>query len=155
MGSYSTGQQYSAGEAIEYHYMSYSFEPEIIFSPKWMEIDYKASFSFNRSKTAEEWTKTLADWTQRLTLISTIGNVDISLSGVLYHNELQSSPSVNTLLADAKLTWRIGKVRLAATLRNLFNKHTYTETTYSGVGIFTNRYWLRPRELMVSVQFSL
>lgn len=154
-GSYSTGQQYTAGEAINYHYVAYGFEPEIIFSPKWMEINYRGSFSFNRSKTAEEWTKTLADWKQRLTLTSTIGNVDISLSGVLYHNELQGSPSVNTLLADAKLTWRIGKVRLAASLRNLLNKHTYTETTYSGVGIFTNRYWLRPRELMVNVQFSL
>ncbi len=154
-GSYSAGQQYSAGEAINYHYVSYSVNPEIIFSPSWMEIDYNGSFSFNRSKTEEEWSRTLADWTQRQTLISTIGNVDLSVSGVLYHNELQGSPSVNTLLADAKLTWRIGKVRLSATLRNLFNKHTYAETTYSGVGIFTNRYWLRPRELMVKVQFSL
>ena len=102
-----------------------------------------------------EWTKTLSDWTQRLTLISTISHIDITLSGVLYHNEIQGSPSVNTLLADAKLTWRIGKVRLSAALRNLFNKKTYEETTYSGVGIFTNRYWLRPRELMVNVQFSL
>ena len=98
---------------------------------------------------------TLSDWTQRLTLISTIRHIDITLSGVLYHNELQNSPSVNTLLADAKLTWRIGKVRASATLRNLFNKKTYEETIYSGVGIFTNRYWLRPRELMVNVRFSL
>ena len=112
-------------------------------------------FSFNRSKTGGDWTKTLANWTQRLTLISTIGNVDLSLSGVLYHNEIQNSPSANTLLADAKMTWRIKKIRISASLRNLFNKKTYEETTYSGVGIFTNRYWLRPRELMINVQFSL
>ena len=53
------------------------------------------------------------------------------------------------------MTWRLRKVRFSASLRNLFNKKTYDETTYSGVGIFTNRYWLRPRELMLNVQFSL
>ena len=154
-GNYSKGEQYSAGKMIDYRYTSYAFSPELIFSPAWMEIEYKGDFSFNRSKTGGDWTKTLANWTQRLTLISTIGNVDLSLSGVLYHNEIQNSPSANTLLADAKMTWRIKKIRLSASLRNLFNKKTYEETTYSGVGIFTNRYWLRPRELMINVQFSL
>lgn len=154
-GNYSVGEQYSAGKTIDYRYVSYGFVPEIIFSPSWMEIDYKGDFSFNRSKAGTEWTNTLANWTQRLTVVSTIKNVDISLSGVIYHNEIQDSPSSNTLLADAKLTWRMGKVRFSAALRNLFNKKTYEETSYSGVGIFTNRYWLRPRELMVNVQFSL
>lgn len=154
-GNYSVGEQYSAGNTIDYRYVSYGFVPEIIFSPSWMEIDYKGDFSFNRSKAGTEWTNTLANWTQRLTVVSTIRNVDISLSGVIYHNEIQDSPSSNTLLADAKLTWRMGKVRFSAALRNLFNKKTYEVTSYSGVGIFTNRYWLRPRELMVNVQFSL
>ena len=153
--NYAAGQQYSAGEKIDYEYISYGFKPEIIFSPSWMEFDYEGNFTFNRSKTAEEWMKTLADWTQRLTLTSTINNVDLSLSGVLYHNEIQNSPSVNTLLSDAKVTWRIKKLRFEASLRNIFNKKTYDLTTYSGVGIFTNRYWLRPREFMLSIQFAL
>ncbi len=154
-GNYSDGQQYSAGESIAYKYVSYGFTPGIIFSPSWMEVDYSGHFVFNRSKSGQEWTSTLANWTQRLTLTSTFSHFDVSLSGVLYHNEIQSSPSVNTFLADAKATWRMRKVRLSVSLRNLFNKQTYAETTYSGVGIFTNRYWLRPRELMVNVQFSL
>ncbi len=154
-GNYSEGEQYSAGEDISYKYSSYGIHPEIIFSPTWMEVDYKGDFSFNRSKANEEWTETLANWTQRLTLTSTISHVDLSLSGVLYHNEMPASPSSNVLLADAKMTWRLRKVRFSASLRNLFNKKTYDETTYSGVGIFTNRYWLRPRELMLNIQFSL
>lgn len=154
-GNYSTGQQYSAGTAIDYKFLSYSLKPELIFSPSWMEIDYEGNFTFNRSKTAEEWMETLADWTQRLTLTSTIGHVDLSLAAVLYHNEIVNSPSVNTLLADASATWRIKKLRFSAALRNIFNKKTYDEMTYSGVGIFTNRYWLRPRELMLNVQFAL
>ncbi len=154
-GSYSLGDQYSNRQNITYKYTSYGIHPEIIYSPTWMEVDYKGDFSFNRSKANEEWTETLANWTQRLTLTSTISHIDLSLSGVLYHNEMPGSPAANILLADAKLTWRTGKVRFSASLRNLFNKKTYDETTYSGVGIFTNRYWLRPRELMLNIQFSL
>lgn len=153
--NYSNGQQYSGGESVQFKYVSYGVQPEIVFSPSWMEIDYKGEFAFNRNKTGEVWTKTLADWTQRLTLTSSISHVDLSLSGILYHNEIDGSPPVNTLLADAKVVWRMKRLRLTASLRNIFNKTKYAETTYSGIGIFTNRYWLRPRELMVTAQFSL
>lgn len=154
-GNYSEGIQYSAGDDISYKYSSYGITPEIIFSPNWMEVEYMGNFTFNRSKTHAEWTETLADWSQRLTLTSTISHVDVSLSSVLYHNEIPGSPSANILLADVKIMWRLHKVRFSASLRNIFNKKTYDETTYSGVGIFTNRYWLRPRELMLNIQFSL
>ena len=153
--NYSNGQQYSGGESVQFKYVSYGVQPEIVFSPSWMEIDYKGEFAFNRNKTGEVWTKTLADWTQRLTLTSSISHVDLSLSGILYHNEIDGSPPVNALLADAKVVWRMKRLRLTASLRNIFNKTKYAETTYSGIGIFTNRYWLRPRELMVTAQFSL
>lgn len=154
-GNYVTGQQYSSGSSIDFKYLSYSFQPQIILSLPCFEIDYNGMFTFNRSKTADEWMNTLADFTQRLALTSTIKDIDITLSGVHYHNEILNSSTINTLLADARLTWRLKKVRLSAELRNIFNKKTYEETTYSGIGIFSNRYWLRPRELMVNAQFSL
>lgn len=155
IGSYATGEQYSSGAAIDYKYFSYGFQPQIIYSPSWLEIDYKAEFTFNRSRSGQEWMRTLADWTQRIGLTSTIRNVDLTLAAVLYHNEIDGSPSVNTLLADAKMVWRLKRVRITAALRNIFDKDTYSLTTYSGVGVFTNRYWLRPRELMISAQFNL
>ena len=75
--------------------------------------------------------------------------------GMFYHNELQTSSTVNTFLADAQVVWRLKHVRLSAQLSNILNKRTYVETSYSGVGIFTNEYQLRPREFLLSVQFSL
>lgn len=154
-GTYSTGQQYSGGNRINYSFVSYGLKPEIIYSPSWLEVSYRGDFQFNRSKSDDVWNHTLADWTQRLGVTSTINKVDLTLSAVLYHNEIENSPSVNALLADAKAVWRIGKVRLTASLRNIFDRKTYATTIYSGVGIFTNRYQLRPRELMMSVQFGL
>lgn len=50
--------------------------------------------------------------------------------------------------------WRIKKLRLSAELRNIFNKKSYAETTYSGVSTLTNSYELRPRELMLTAQYA-
>ena len=105
--------------------------------------------------TPYSWSDNLFDWTQRLSLTSTISNVDLTWSGAFYHNEIVSSPSVNTFFMDASAVWRLKVMRIRAILRNILNKREYAVTTYSGVGVFTNSYELRPRELLISVQFSL
>ncbi|GAB6982090.1 carboxypeptidase regulatory-like domain-containing protein [Prevotella dentasini] len=154
-GAYSRGDQYSQGSVIGYSYRQLSFNPTVSFAPSWMQADYEGTFTLGNSHSGSTSMPTLFNWVQRLTLTSTIRKVDLSVSGVYYHNELQASPSVNTFLADARLTWRLRRVRLSASLRNLLNKRVYATTTYSGVGVFTNEYELRPRELMVEMQFSL
>lgn len=154
-GSLVRGEQYSAGGVNPFHYRSLSFQPGILFSPTFMEVDYNGTFSISRSKVGDQDVNSLFDWKQQLGLTSTIQHVDLSLTGILYHNELQDSPSVNTLLVDADMTWRMKNLRLKASLHNLFNKKQYTQTHYSGVGIFTDEYELRPREFLVSLQFSL
>lgn len=154
-GSLMRGEQYSAATVNPFHYRSLSFQPGILFSPTFMEVDYSGTFSFNRSKAGDKDANSLFDWKQQLGLTSTIQHVDLSLTGILFHNELQDSPSVNTLLVDADMTWRLKSLRLKASLHNLFNKKQYSQTRYSGVGIFTDEYELRPREFMVSLQFSL
>lgn len=154
-GSLVRGEQYSAGSVNPFHYRNLSFQPGILFSPTFMEVDYNGTFSISRSKVGDQDVNSLFDWKQQLGLTSTIQHVDLSLTGILYHNELQDSPSVNTLLVDADMAWRMKNLRLKASLHNLFNKKQYTQTHYSGVGIFTDEYELRPREFLVSLQFSL
>lgn len=153
--SFARGQQYSSGMLTDYRYRKYTVSPEIIFSPDWLNIDYQADFGFVHSKSASTSMGSLNDWTQQLSLTSTIHYVDLTLSGIMYHNELYNSPSVNALLLDASVVWRLKGARINVSLRNLCNKKTYAVTQYSGVGSFTNNYELRPRELLVSVQFSL
>jgi outer membrane receptor for ferrienterochelin and colicin len=46
-------------------------------------------------------------------------------------------------------------VRLKAALNNLFNKQAYEETIYTGIATSTTSYLLRPRELILSAEFSL
>lgn len=152
-GTLGGGEQYSAGETVPYNYRSFSLEPEVVYSPSFMEAEYKGTFGLNRSEVGHDAANSLFDWTQRLSLTSTLGNADLTLSGVLFHNDLEAAPAVNTFLIDAAMVWRIKRVRVKAELRNICDKKSYSATTYSGVGVFTNSYGLRPRELVVSVQF--
>ncbi len=154
-GGYSRGEQYSAGNVVKYDYRQLAFNPTLSFAPSWMQVDYEGNFQLGKSHSDNISLATLFNWNQRLKLTSTISNVDISLMGMFYHNELQTSSTVNTFLADAQVVWRLKHVRLSAQLSNILNKRTYVETSYSGVGIFTNEYQLRPREFTLSAQFSL
>lgn len=154
-GSLSKGQQLSSDRWIDYRSRSLTLNPTILFAPAWCEVEYKGSFSFYGNRASEQTMRTLFNWTQQLTLTSTIDKVDISWAFVHYRNELQENNVMNTLLSNASITWRLKKVRLKAQLLNLFNKKDYVVTTYSGVATTTNCYVLRPRELVISAEFNL
>lgn len=149
------GQHLSGGKITGYESNKVSMKPSLVFSPSWCEVHYSASFAASRTKTDAVSLQTLWNWRQSLSLTKTIGNTDLSVSAVHYHNELQHSPTVNTLLANASIVWRTRKVRLLAELRNLFDSRQYTITSYGGVASSTGSYHLRPREIFVMAQISL
>ena len=154
-GSLSKGRQLSADEWYDYTTQSLTFTPGIIVSPEWCEFDYEGNFSLHANKASGSQRTSLFNWRQRLSLTSTIGKVDLSWKFVHHRNELQAGNTLNALLSDASVTWRLKKVRLKALLRNIFNKQAYEETTYTGIATSTTSYVLRPRELVLSAQFSL
>ena len=152
--NYSKGEQYSSGKAISYTADNYTVKPSIDFSPSWCAFSYEGEFSFYNSKRQKMAKSSLFNWRQSVSATATISHVDLSFSLVHYHNELQEGNHLNTLLGDASAVWRMKKLRLSAELRNLFNKKNYMETIYSGISTLTDSYHLRPRELMISAQYS-
>ena len=152
--NYSKGEQYSSGKAISYTADNYTVKPSIDFSPSWCAFSYEGEFSFYNSKRQKMAKSSLFNWHQSVSATATISHVDLSFSLVHYRNELQEGSHLNTLLGDASAVWRMKKLRLSAELRNLFNKKNYMETIYSGISTLTDSYYLRPRELMISAQYS-
>lgn len=152
--NYSKGEQYSSGKAISYTADNYTVKPSIDFSPSWCAFSYEGEFSFYNSKRQKMAKSSLFNWRQSVSATATISHVDLSFSLVHYRNELQEGSHLNTLLGDASAVWRMKKLRLSAELRNLFNKKNYMETIYSGISTLTDSYYLRPRELMISAQYS-
>ena len=152
--NYSKGEQYSSGKAISYTADNYTVKPSIDFSPSWCAFSYEGEFSFYNSKRQKMAKSSLFNWRQSVSATATISHVDLSFSLVHHRNELQEGNHLNTLLGDASAVWRMKKLRLSAELRNLFNKKNYMETIYSGISTLTDSYHLRPRELMISAQYS-
>ncbi len=152
--NYSKGEQYSSGKAIGYTANTYSLKPSIDYSPSWCALSYEGEFTKYDSKSQNQAVSSLFNWKQTFSTTATISHIDLTFSLVHYHNELQGGSKVNTLLGDASAVWRLKKLRLSAELRNLFNKKNYMETIYSGISTLTDSYYLRPRELMISAQYS-
>ena len=151
--TYSDGEQYTGGKVLGYEYRSLTLSPSLTYSPSWAYISYNGDFIMSKSSFDNASLASRFNWKQSLTLTSTIRKVDLSLSGIYYHNQLEGA-TLNTFLANAKVTWRQKNFLIFATVSNLFDKRNYIETSYSGIGVFTNSYELRPRELIISCEFS-
>ena len=149
--SYSRGQQTSAGTLIDYTSHTLKATPEITWSPSWCDITYSGTFV----RTSTNRLTSLLSWRQSLSLTKSIHRLDFSVSAVHYHNELQASPTLNTLLADASIVWRMKKLRLSLNLRNLQNQKEYRQTVYNGLSASTTIYTLRPREIIAELQYRL
>lgn len=153
--AYSEGGQLSMSAITGYRAHTFTMSPEVTFSPSFGTFYYAGQFTVNGMNTDETAQNMLFCWRQNLSYTQTIGNVDITLSAVHYRNELQSAQTVNTLLADAGVVWRLKKVRLQAELRNIFNRRNYAVTYYGSASSSTTYYYLRPREIILSAQISL
>lgn len=153
--AYSEGGQLSMSTITGYRAHTFTMSPEVTFSPSFGTFYYAGQFAMNGMNTDETAQNMLLCWRQNLSYTQTIGNVDITLSAVHYRNELQSAQTVNTLLADAGVVWRLKKVRLQAELRNIFNRRNYAVTYYGSASSSTTYYNLRPREIILSAQISL
>lgn len=153
--AYSEGGLLSMSTITGYRAHTFTMSPEVTFSPSFGTFYYAGQFAMNGMNTDETAQNMLFCWRQNLSYTQTIGNVDITLSAVHYRNELQSAQTVNTLLADAGVVWRLKKVRLQAELRNIFNRRNYAVTYYGSASSSTTDYNLRPREIILSAQISL
>lgn len=153
--NHSQGTQISSGKLSVYKTNVITVSPQILFSPSWCDISYSADYTFNRSNAGGMSLRTLNDWRQQFSVTGTLGKIDLTWSLSHYHNELQTAEKVNTLLADVSTVLRLKTVRIEAALHNLFDRHLYSVTSYNGNLSSTDAFQLRPRELVVTVQFSL
>jgi hypothetical protein len=150
---YHYGKGLQAGQGIVQPYEMHwtNLKPKIDWTPThWLSASYQAEVSCNRTSSLP----TLWDIQQRLSL--SIGNDtwSINLRGEHYRNEIAPNQHKDTWLADVALQYNTGKWHWSANLNNLFNQKEYRYTTYSDVRSYTSWMKMRPREVMVSVQYQ-
>ena len=70
-------------------------------------------------------------------------------------NQLDENHHQHVWLADAEASYIKDKWRFSMTLCNLFNQKEYRYTTYSAIQQYTSWIKMRPREILVSIQYQL
>lgn len=154
---HSEGKQAGQGTIQNYCYTQLVLTPKINWTPlSWLNTSYLASLTCNRSLIGEN-NNLPALWNIRQQIYLEIGNstYQIRLTGEHYYNQLDENHHQHVWLADAKTSYIKNKWRFSMSLCNLFNQKEYRYTTYSAIQQYTSWIKMRPREILVSIQYQL
>lgn len=154
---YSEGKQAGQGSVQNYRYTQLTLTPKIDWSPlSWFNATYLATLICNRSCIGEG-NSLPALWDIRQKINLEIGNRTflVRLIGEHYYNQLDENNHQHVWLADAEASYIKDKWRFSMSLCNLFNQKEYRYTTYSTIQQYTSWIKMRPREILVSIQYQL
>lgn len=154
---HSEGKQAGQGSIQNYCYTQLVLTPKINWTPlSWLNTSYLASLTCNRSLIGEN-NNLPALWNIRQQIYLEIGNstYQIRLTGEHYYNQLDENHHQHVWLADAEASYIKDKWRFSMSLCNLFNQKEYRHTTYSAIQQYTSWIKMRPREILVSIQYQL
>lgn len=154
---HSEGKQAGQGSIQNYCYTQLVLTPKINWTPlSWLNTSYLASLTCNRSLIGGN-NNLPALWNIRQQIYLEIGNstYQIRLTGEHYYNQLDENHHQHVWLADAETSYIKNKWRFSMSLCNLFNQKEYRYTTYSAIQQYTSWIKMRPREILVSIQYQL
>ena len=154
---HSEGKQAGQGSIQNYCYTQLVLTPKINWTPlSWLNTSYLASLTCNRSLIGRN-NNLPALWNIRQQIYLEIGNstYQIRLTGEHYYNQLDENHHQHVWLADAETSYIKNKWRFSMSLCNLFNQKEYRYTTYSAIQQYTSWIKMRPREILVSIQYQL
>ena len=154
---HSEGKQAGQGSIQNYRYTQLMLTPKINWTPLfWFNTTYLASLTCNRSLIGEgNNLPALWDIRQRIYLEIGNSNYQIRLTGEHYYNQLDEYHHQHVWLADAEASYIKDKWRFSMSLCNLFSHKEYRYTTYSAIQQYTSWIKMRPREILVSIQYQL
>ena len=154
---HSEGKQAGQGSIQNYCYTQLVLTPKINWTPlSWLNTSYLASLTCNRSLIGRN-NNLPALWNIRQQIYLEIGNstYQIRLTGEHYYNQLDENHHQHVWLADAETSYIKNKWRFSMSLCNLFNQKEYRYTSYSAIQQHTSWIKMRPREILVSIQYQL
>lgn len=119
----------------------------------WMSADYSIDYDANRLSMDDNNASWLGNLVNRINIsLFPVAKLRWDISGEHYHNEIAAGQYKNVLMLDTKLTYTLNKhIKLAASLDNILDKHTYSYTTYSQTAAYEYQRNLRGRELLLTI----
>lgn len=123
---------------------------------RWISLDYSLEFSASRltmNSLKADW---LSDMENSLSInIIPHKKWELNIRSDHYRNEINSGDYKNALLLDSHILFRVSKkIELRASLNNIFDRRTYSYTSYSTVSSFESLRYLRGREFLISISLK-
>lgn len=123
---------------------------------KWLNLDY--SFDFAASNLAMNGLG--ADWLSGMENTLSLNILphrkwEWNTAGEHYRNEISADHYKNALLINTKILYKLSKrIELSACMNNIFDRRTYSYTSYSTISSFESQRRLRGRELLISISLK-
>ncbi|MDR0844428.1 MAG: TonB-dependent receptor [Tannerella sp.] len=154
--SRSQAEQLSKGVRMPYRHDYMQFEPKLSWTPfRRFQADYQATLRYGGSKMGEETHLTpLWNIVRKLQLAYDWYPVEVNLSTDYYHNDVNSSKSVDAFFTDITFLWKSGKWQFEARVSNLFDRRQYRYTEYSSFQNYTSWINIRGREFLVTARYK-
>lgn len=157
LATHGEGIQAGQGELQTYRYNILQMIPKITWTPtSWFDATYRAVLTRNDTRFGNS-SELPGLWNirQQLSLSFSAGrNFSATLTGEHYYNELDIQNSHHTGLVDLILRYRAEQWSFNLSLTNLLDQNTYRYTVYTDVRNRTTWTEIRPREIMISTQYS-
>ena len=141
---------------VTYYGNGYNAGADVTLQPvDWMEASLSANWSLTSTRFASV-SNTYRNLTGRATLsFYPVKDLTIKLNGDYSHLQLSDGKYKDMTLFDASVSYKIKSFTLMLSANNLLDQTHYTYTVFSGLDTHSYDYTLRPREIVLSVQFTM
>jgi len=152
----STGKQIRQGIKTDINSTNFSISPDLrIQISKQLEIKYSMNYSLS-SQQSVNFTTTYHQQSHNISLsyspidqLTIYGQMDFS------RREISTDNYKNMQLFDAGVRYKRKKFEAELKLNNLLNTKEYSYTVVNQLDIFSYKYYLNPREVLLIFKFNL
>ena len=121
---------------------------------RWLSANYEAEYGFSNLNIADEKNHSHSFHQNIFMTISPNDFIHFTFGAEHFLTRFPEGNISNMTLLDTSAEWKAGnKVRLSLTANNLLNKRTYKYVTYANLTRSENVYRIRPRAIIVSLQY--
>ncbi len=121
---------------------------------KWLSVNYDACYGFSELKIAETVNKSHSFNHKFYATFIPVDRWHFTCGVEHFLIRLPEGNIENLVLVDASAVWCVNeKVRLSLIANNLFNKCRYQYMTYGILSSSEHSFWIRPRNILASIQY--
>ncbi len=144
------------GQRIAYRGDNLYLRPGVSTRPlDWLELDYEGDLSTAYSRYLGRRQSFGSHSHDIGVSIFPLDGLQFRLKSSIIRKEIEDGLYRTMSLFDAKVVYKIKKMRLTGEVRNILNQKSYAYTIFNALDRFTYNYRLRGRELIISVEYHL